>query len=211
MPYETGPLYPFFALYFKNTTLSGIVEWDAPRILTAHGLPRVAGHVGQVAVKAGALAAQFALDTHEAQTAGWLHDISAIIPNKDRLNLCAQLGVPVLAEEAEFPMLLHQKLSAVMAQEVFGVRETAVHYAIRCHTTLRPGAAPLDKLLFVADKIAWDQNGDPPYLAEIETAVAHSLDDACRVYLRWLWARRAQLRVIHPWFRAAHAELCAVT
>jgi predicted HD superfamily hydrolase involved in NAD metabolism len=208
MPYETGPLYPFFAPYLENIPLSGIIARDAPRILTAHSLPRVAAHVGHVAVKAGELATQFALDPDEAQIAAWLHDISAIIPNGDRVSLCGQLGLPVLAGEAEFPMLLHQKLSAVMAQEVFGVRETAVLSAIRCHTTLHPNAAPLDKLLFVADKIAWDQNGDPPYLAEIETAVAHNLDDACRVYLHWLWARRDRLRVIHPWFRAAHTDLC---
>jgi HD superfamily phosphohydrolase YqeK len=103
-------------------------------------------------------------------------------------------------------MILHQKLSAIMAQEVFGVRDTVVLNAIRCHTTLKSGASLLDKIVFVADKIKWDQAGDPPYLAEIETAVAHNLDDACRVYLNYLWQRRSSLRYTHPWFLAAHQE-----
>jgi HD superfamily phosphohydrolase YqeK len=63
--------------------------------------------------------------------------------------------------------------------------------------------------LFIADKIAWDQEGAPPYLAEIEKALAHSLDDACRGYLRYLWTQKAELPVVHRWFLAAYDELCA--
>ena len=53
--------------------------------------------------------------------------------------------------------------------------------------------------VFLADKIAWDQDGSPPYLAEILTAMNKSLDYAVLEYLNYLWERRNQLLVIHPW------------
>jgi HD superfamily phosphohydrolase YqeK len=65
----------------------------------------------------------------------------------------------------------------------------------------------LDKVVFVADKIAWDQPGEPPYLAEILAAVERSLDAAAFCYLDYLYQRRATLRVAHPWMLAAREEL----
>jgi predicted HD superfamily hydrolase involved in NAD metabolism len=176
-------------------------------VLTHHNLPKVAGHVSRVGQEAKRLAARFGANEAAAKTAGWLHDISAVIPNEARVELCQAFNVPVLPGEADFPMILHQKLSVVVAREIFGVTEPAVLSAIGCHTTLKAGALLLDKIVFVADKIKWDQLGEPPYLVEIETAVTHSIDDACRVYLNYLWQQRDHLRFVHPWFLAAYQEL----
>lgn len=193
--------------YFGQFSLTGDLGWDATAVLTHHHLPRVAEHVARVAQEARQLATRFGADPDQAETAAWLHDISAVIPNPARVELCAAFGIDVLPGEAAFPMILHQKLSVVVAQEVFGVTETAVLSAIGCHTTLKAGASLLDKIVFVADKIHWDQPGEPPYLLGLNTAVAHSIDDACRVYLNYLWQQRDNLRYVHPWFIAARNEL----
>jgi len=198
---------PLFAEYFTGISLTGDLETDVDRLLRPRGFLRVAAHLPRVAAQAAALAEQYGADPHAAARAGWLHDISVIIPNHRRVALAQQLGLAVLPEEETLPMILHQKLSAVMAGSCFGIKTPAVAAAIRCHTTLRAGAGPLEKILFVADKIAWDQDGTPPYLAEIEAAAAQSLDDACRVYLRWLWQRRETLPVLHPWLVEACGEL----
>lgn len=198
---------PLWQPYFGQIALSGNLARDVTAVLTHHQLPRVAGHVHRVAQEARRLAVQFGADAIGAETAGWLHDISAVIPNRVRVDLCQALNIPVLPGEVDFPMILHQKLSAAVAQDVFGVRETAVLSAIGCHTTLKAGASLLDKLVFVADKIKWDQSGNPPYLTEIETAATHNIDDACRIYLNYLWQQRDTLRIVHPWFRAAYEEL----
>ncbi len=50
-----------------------------------------------------------------------------------------------------------------MAQEIFGVTDTLILNAVGCHTTLRAQPTTLDKVLFVADKLVWDQPGTPPY------------------------------------------------
>jgi HD superfamily phosphohydrolase YqeK len=65
----------------------------------------------------------------------------------------------------------------------------------------------LDKVVFVADKLAWDQPGVAPYHAEMSVALGRSLDEAALVYLRYLWQRRASLRVVHPWLRDAYLQM----
>jgi len=82
--------------------------------------------------------------------------------------------------------------------------------AIGCHTTLKADASLLDKVVFIADKIAWDQPGEPPYWAELQQALDRSLDHAVFCYLDYLWQRRATLRVVHPWLVAAHQQLQAL-
>lgn len=193
--------------YFEPISLTGNLGSDVTAVLIHHHLPKVAGHVARVAQEARRLAGRFGADPDQAETAAWLHDIGAVIPNPARVELCAALGIAVLPGEAAFPMILHQKLSVVVAQAVFGVAEPGVLSAIGCHTTLKAGASLLDKIVFVADKIQWDQPGEPPYLGALATAVTHSIDDACRVYLDHLWQQRDTLRYVHPWFVAARDEL----
>ena len=81
-------------------------------------------------------------------------------------------------QEKQFPMILHQKLSVVIAREIFHVTDPQVLSSIGCHTTLKAGASRLDKVVFLADKIAWDQDGDPAYLHEMRAALDQSLDAA---------------------------------
>ena len=107
-------------------------------------------------------------------------------------------------------MIIHQKLSVVLAHDIFGVTAPDTLSAIGCHTTLKANASLLDKVVFIADKIAWDQSGEPPYWVELQLALDHSLNHAAFCYLDYLWQRRVTLRVVHPWLVAAHQELQAL-
>lgn len=185
----------------------GYVRLAAPAFLTHHGCPNTAAHSAAVAREAARIAGLFGLDRQQAEMAGWLHDISGVILGGERLAAAQQLGLAVLPEEEQYPPILHQKLSAVLARELFGVTDPAVLSAIGCHTTLKRDAAPLDKLLFVADKIAWDQADAAPYLTAITAALAESLDRAALVYLTWMWEQRTTLAVVHPWLREAYQGL----
>ncbi len=186
---------------------TGNLRTDVAAFLTGRGFPKTAGHCAAVAAEARRLAARFGEDPARAEAAGLLHDISAPIPGAERLVTAEAWGLDVLAEERAYPMILHQKLSAVIAREAFRVTDAGVLSAIGCHTTLKAGASRLDKVVFVADKIAWDQPGDPPYLDEILAAIERSLDAGAFCYLDYLVQRRATLRVAHPWMLAAWAEL----
>jgi len=180
---------------------------DLQAFLASHQRQTTFYHCQQVAREAARLAVRFEIDASQAEQAGWLHDASVVIPNQRRLEVARQWGLAVLAEEAAYPMLLHQRLSVVLAREVFGVRAAGVLSAIACHTTLRPHASPLDMVVFVADKIAWDQAGGPPYLASLLAALEISLASAAGVYLRYLSQHASG--PLHPWAREALLSLPA--
>ena len=180
---------------------------DIPAFLRHHGCPGTAAHVADVAAEARRLAIKFDVDADQAEIAGWLHDVSAVFPNTQRLAAARALEIDVLPEEVTFPMILHQKISAVMGRELFGIHDEAVLSAAGCHTTLKANASRLDKLVFVADKIAWDQTGTPPYIDTVRAGLRNGLDAAALAYLRYLWERRDQLKVLHPWTVTAYEAL----
>jgi predicted HD superfamily hydrolase involved in NAD metabolism len=206
---EVAGVHPFLQPLLAHWQPTGAARIDARRLLAQHGCAATAAHSEAVADEARGLAAAHGVSVAAAETAAWLHDVSAIIPDARRLEAARSLGLEVLPEEAAFPMILHQRLSAVLARQAFGVCDGAILSAIGCHTTLRPGASPLDHVVFLADKIAWDQPGEPPYRADLIGALDESLEAASLVYLTYLWGRRETLRVVHPLLRAAYEDLSA--
>lgn len=199
-------MHPLLANLTQSFSFTKSLEQDAPAFLFHHECPNTAKHSQQVVQTAARLAHQYDLDPAHAVLAGWLHDISAVIPNAARLSAARQLGLEVLPQEAEVPLLLHQKLSAVIAEEIFGIKETGILGAIRCHTTLKTAPSPLETLVFVADKLAWDQKGQPPYAPELEEALSRSLDEAAWVYQNYLM-HSGKIKIVHPWMEASYREL----
>ncbi|MEL6308296.1 MAG: HD domain-containing protein [Chloroflexota bacterium] len=191
----------------NDFSFSGVIAKDVPRFLAHHGYPKTAAHSKAVAMKARDIAQHFGANPQHAEIAGWLHDISAVFPAKERIIVANGLDVDVLAEEEKLPMIVHQKLSVVLARELFGITDEGILSAIGCHTTLKTDASLLDKVVFVADKIAWDQAGDPSYLGAIISALEKSIDHAAFVYLDYLYQQRDKLVVWHPWSAEAHHAL----
>jgi len=199
-------MHPCLAALAEAVPRTGDIGADVTALLAYHGRADTIGHSMRVAAEAKRLALHWREEAASAETAGWLHDVSAIVPEEERIGLAEDLGLEVLPEERAFPMIMHQKLSAAIAQAVFGITDPAVLSAIGCHTTLKTGASPLDKIVFVADKMQWDQAGDAPYLKAITGAVERSLDQAVLAYLDYLWQQRATLPVVHPWLVQAYHQ-----
>ncbi len=193
----------------RDLKLSGNLPEDTSRFFVEHDHAPTAAHCGHVARKAGELAGQFEVKVSQAETAGWLHDISTVIPNEQRVQVALDYGLEVLPEEHKLPMIIHQKLSVLIAHDLFNITDAEVLSAIGCHTTLKADASPLDKVVFIADKIAWDQEGEPPYLPDLLSALEHSLDAGTFVYLEYLWRRRKTLPVLHSWVREARQQLAS--
>jgi predicted HD superfamily hydrolase involved in NAD metabolism len=192
---------------FQTFKPTGNIRKDATDFLVQHGHATTAGHCSSVASKAKELAKQFSADLSKAEIAGWLHDISAVVPNEKRIEMARTHDLEVLREEEKLPMIIRQKLSRLIARDVFHVHDEEILSAVECHTTLKANASPLDKIVFVADKIAWDQAGKPPYLEQILEALEHSLNTAALVYLDYLWEQRETLPVLHPWVVEARVYL----
>jgi predicted HD superfamily hydrolase involved in NAD metabolism len=186
----------------------GDLPQDVAAFFKANGYLKTLDHSVLVAAEALRLAVRFGVDPVKANHSGWLHDISAVFLDSERVKVAEELGLELLVEERINPVVVHQKISAVMAQEIFNVQDEEILAAVGHHTTLRARATQLELVLFVADKTAWDQEGTPVYLAELQAALETSLEKAALVYLHSLWERRDHLPgPLHPWAMAAMGDL----
>lgn len=165
---------------------TGDIIADAGALLLSRGKAATWRHVQNVAAACGSLAERFGLDAGQCRLVGILHDISAVMPAAEMLRYAREMAMSLDDAEINHPFLLHQRMSAIVARECFGLREEAVLQAMACHTTLRPEASDIDMALFLADKIAWDQSGEPPFLAAVNEALQVSLKHACHVYIDYV-------------------------
>ncbi|ALQ68146.1 bis(5'-nucleosyl)-tetraphosphatase (symmetrical) YqeK [Bacillus thuringiensis] len=186
---------------------TGKIENDIKDFLLKYNQEFTYKHSIRVANEARKIAEMFYEDEEKAAIAGYLHDISAIFPNEVRIAVAEEFGIEILEEERKFPMIIHQKLSRVIAKEIFKVNDEETLNAISFHTTLRKHATKMDLVLFVADKIEWDQNGTPPFLVEVKNGLDKSLEHAAFAYISYLWERKDTLKVIHPWLEEAYWHL----
>ena len=181
--------------------VKGTIEQQMIAYLTYYGFTEVAEHSLAVAAEAKILAAKFSAEPKSAYIAGLLHDSSVFIPNKERVALCQTLNLSVYPEEKQVPMLLHQRLSKVLANEFFGVTDVSILNAIECHTTLRNSPSKMDLIVFLADKLQWDQSYAAPYLDELNKALETSLIHGAKTYIDW--TLKKGVLVLHPWLSQA--------
>ncbi|WP_307891691.1 bis(5'-nucleosyl)-tetraphosphatase (symmetrical) YqeK [Bacillus swezeyi] len=191
----------------KGIRFTGSVYTDALEFFYHHHQDRTAEHSIRVKKAAETLAKSFHVPVRKAAIAGILHDISAVIPNEKRIAAAEALGIDILPEERVFPMIIHQKLSKVLARDLFHTQDQDILNAIECHTTLKANPSPLDLVVFAADKIEWDQSGRPPYIKELQEALEISLEHGAFQYIQYLWNERDKLKVVHPWLRDAYHNL----
>ena len=114
--------------------------------------------------------------------------------------------MPIDPAEEKYHFLLHQRISRIIAEEQFGIRDEDILSAVECHTTLKQNAGPYDQLVFIADKISWDQEGVPPYYEELKKMAAESLEEACFFYIRYQFENKLLL-MPHRWISEAYEDL----
>lgn len=163
-------------------------------------------HVEAVAETALWLAGIYNLDGEKAEIAAWLHDISAVITPQEMYRMAQERGMQIYGAEETYPFLLHQRISKLFAEEVFGIHDPDILSAIGCHTTLKKNAGMYDKVIFLADKISWDQRGAPPYYDPLKRKAARSLEEACRFFIQYQFDNDLLL-MPHPWLLEAYEDL----
>lgn len=196
-----------FKKYTHHVELSGDLEHDVVTFLHRNHLSHVAEHSCRVGKEAERIAHSFHNNGDVAKAAGLLHDISAVFPNNERAVVVEELGLGVMDAERKFPLIAHQRISRVMAEEIFHIQNEEILSAIECHTTLKKDSSVMDQIVFVADKIEWDQDGTPPYIQQVKSQLEVSLSHAAFAYIDYLWERRGTLKVVHPWLAEAHEDL----
>lgn len=172
--------------YVEIPRLTGELAQDVRELLVRNGKEKTFRHVGEVAAVNRELAERFGLDPEKCAAGGLLHDISAVIAPADMLEYAVIHGFELCEAERKYPFLLHQRISVIAAEEFFGIDDRDVLSAIGCHTTLRAEPTGYEMALFIADKIAWDQDGVPPFYDEVKNGLNVSLERACYEYMRYM-------------------------
>lgn len=176
-------------------------------LLNKYNKVTVAEHSKCVAAEAERLASIFGVNHKEAKLAGILHDISAVVLNEKKIEVSESLYLDILSEEREFPPIIHQKLSKEIARVIFGITNERVLSAICCHTTLKSNPTQLEMILFIADKLKWDQEGTPPYLENVHDGLKQSLENGVFAFIKYLYDNQSSLKVVHPWLADAYNYL----
>ena len=110
-------------------------------------------HTLGVSYTAANLAMRYKVDMNDALIAGLLHDNAKYVTDAELIQVCEKNGLTISAIERKNPYLLHSKVGAVRAKNLYGIKNEDILNAITYHTTGRPGMTNLEKLIFVADYI----------------------------------------------------------
>ena len=195
--------------YFSNLHAAGHVSADVTTFLLRAGKPRTLAHIRAVVGRARILAARYGADMKAAAVAAWCHDLAAVVPH-DRIIATAEAwGVPLTESDRAVPQVVHGPLAAEVVRQKLGIADEDILNAIRYHSTLRAGASTLEKVVFVADKIALDPTAvHRDFLPALTAAAQQSIDEAAYVYLDWVMRRGPSLGwTVHEHIRAAHEAL----
>ena len=134
-------------------------------------------HTIGVMYTAESLAMRYGVDMTKAAVAGLLHDCAKCIPNAQKLKMCKKNGIEITDMEVKNPSLLHAKLGAYLAEEMYGVDDPEILSAIKWHTTGKPDMSMMDIIIYMADYI--EPNRDKaPNLREIRKLCFENIEEA---------------------------------
>jgi predicted HD superfamily hydrolase involved in NAD metabolism len=123
---------------------------------------RVRDHIGQqhryahsvrVARCAEILAQRHGIDPRKARLAGMLHDLARLYSPARLISECEARGITISPQERAHPTLLHARLGAALARELFGITDPEVLSAIEKHTLGAEEMSPLDCAVYLADSL----------------------------------------------------------
>ncbi|MDU3437764.1 MAG: bis(5'-nucleosyl)-tetraphosphatase (symmetrical) YqeK [Enterococcus faecalis] len=182
-----------------------VLKNEIKQYLVSKNCEKTYYHCMEVGEYAYQLGEKYLTSPEKVSIAGYLHDISAIYPNNQRISVAQKYGIELNEAEMVFPMIIHQKISKSIAKMDFGIEDNEILSAIECHTTLKKNYSDIDLVLFVADIIKWDQEGKPPYLDGLLQALNCSLENAAYFYIDYIL--KHDIKVVHPWLWDAYNQL----
>jgi len=92
-------------------------------------------------------------DPQKAYLAGILHDLARFLPDAELLAIAAANQIFVEEYEKKYPVLLHGKIAAFLAENELGITDREILAAIQYHTLGRKNMSNLEKIIYVADFI----------------------------------------------------------
>lgn len=160
-------------------------------------------HVLGVVETAKMLANLYNEDIEKAKIASVLHDIAREYTIDEMERLCAYYGYKLEDNIIKDPALLHSKIGAILAKDVYGICDCDILNAISYHTTGRRNMTMLEKIVFIADYIEPSRNFeglenirklafrdvDRAVFEALENSIKHLIDKKSFIHMDTLDAR----------------------
>jgi len=182
-----------------NIFSTGDIKADVRSLLYSKSKEKAFAHARDVAEMNMKIAEQYRLDRDVCELGGYLHDISVVVPPLDMMAYAIENCWHIDESEKMFPFLLHQRISRLIAKEDFGITDERILSAVEHHTTLKANPSVYDMALFIADKLAWDQEGEAPFFSIVSDALGESLEAASLAYMNYIVEHKIILHP-HKWF-----------
>lgn len=110
-------------------------------------------HTIRVAETAYDLASAHGYRVEYAVVAGMLHDCAKNYKDSKLVKLAKKYKIHMSAAEMDNTDLLHSKVGAYVARDVYKAKNSDVFNAITYHTTGRPSMSELEKIIYISDYI----------------------------------------------------------
>lgn len=138
-----------------NLDREQVITWLRAEVST-HRLEHILG----VERMAAELATLHNVDPEKAAQAGLLHDLAKFFPPQKLLALAKENHLELDEICRKIPHLIHADISAIVANQEFGVQDEALLKAIANHTLGQPEMDDLSCILFVADALELGRGDD---------------------------------------------------
>ena len=189
-----------------NIVNKGTIFSDVFESFNLNDLSIISSHTSRVVELSKSIANKYDEDEEKVFLASLLHDIAGVISNKRWVEFCSENSIAISELERKIPILTHQKISKWIASNVYNITDSEILSAIECHTTLKKNPSNTDLIVFIADKIEWDQQGEPPYKSAMLNALDISLEKSALIYISYVIDNNL-LKVPHPWILEARFAL----
>ena len=160
--------------------------------------PKRVKHILGVEQMSIELAIKHDCDRNKAATAGLMHDLAKFFPPKKLLKIAKKHNLELDLITKKHPHLIHADISAIVAQEKFGIKDANILDAISNHTLGQPEMSKLSCIVFIADKLEMSR-GETPELNQMREVSSQNLYRGlmmvCNYSLDYLMKRN---QVIHP-------------
>lgn len=140
-------------------------------------------HLDHVATIAVDLSENYRLDSERMHIASYLHDISKLVDFEEYEPILEKYNFELTSDEREAKSTIHAKVSMIIAKEIFGVVDEELLNSIYYHTTLRAYPTEYDKILFLADKMTWN---DEELVYLLDETIMQVINVTCKNALEWI-------------------------
>ncbi|MEM7594246.1 MAG: bis(5'-nucleosyl)-tetraphosphatase (symmetrical) YqeK [Cyanobacteria bacterium P01_A01_bin.83] len=170
-----------------------IIDWLGENV-SRHRLKHILG-VEELCIT---LAQHHQLNEQQAAQAGLMHDLAKFFTPAKLLQLATSAKIPIDEICWHQPHLLHADVSALVAQQEFGVEDPEILAAIRNHTLGTPQMSKLSCVVFIADVLE-PNRGDNKRLAAMRAVAPKNLykcvQQTSDYSLKYLLDKQ---KIIHP-------------